>query len=113
MATTEIQTETTPETPLAADELRLLDAYWRAANYLAVGQIYLLSNPLLRVPDGPVLAAADLREGQSLDGEWTYSIDPYQDGAAGFHGAPAGEGQRRYDDIDVERGNHGPMMNAG
>jgi len=34
--------------PLAADELRLLDAYWRAANYLSVGQIYLLDNPLLR-----------------------------------------------------------------
>jgi xylulose-5-phosphate/fructose-6-phosphate phosphoketolase len=29
-------------------ELRLLDAYWRAANYLSVGQIYLLENPLLR-----------------------------------------------------------------
>ena len=33
-----------------ADELRLLDAYWRAANYLSVGQIYLLDNPLLREP---------------------------------------------------------------
>ena len=32
------------------DELRLLDAYWRAANYLSVGQIYLLDNPLLREP---------------------------------------------------------------
>ena len=30
--------------------LRLLDAYWRAANYLSVGQIYLLDNPLLREP---------------------------------------------------------------
>ena len=30
------------------DELRLMDAWWRAANYLAVGQVYLLSNPLLR-----------------------------------------------------------------
>jgi xylulose-5-phosphate/fructose-6-phosphate phosphoketolase len=36
--------------PLAADELRLIDAYWRAANYLSVGQIYLLDNPLLREP---------------------------------------------------------------
>jgi xylulose-5-phosphate/fructose-6-phosphate phosphoketolase len=34
------------------DELRLLDAYWRAANYVAVGQIYLLDNPLLREPLG-------------------------------------------------------------
>jgi xylulose-5-phosphate/fructose-6-phosphate phosphoketolase len=35
---------------LAADELRRIDAYWRAANYLSVGQIYLLDNPLLREP---------------------------------------------------------------
>ncbi|MDP9226052.1 MAG: phosphoketolase, partial [Actinomycetota bacterium] len=34
--------------PLASDEIRLIDAYWRAANYLSVGQIYLLGNPLLR-----------------------------------------------------------------
>jgi xylulose-5-phosphate/fructose-6-phosphate phosphoketolase len=32
------------------DELELIDAYWRAANYLSVGQIYLLDNPLLREP---------------------------------------------------------------
>lgn len=38
------------EAPLSADELRKLDAYWRAANYLSVGQIYLLDNPLLREP---------------------------------------------------------------
>ena len=36
--------------PLTADELRLIHAYWRAANYLSVGQIYLLDNPLLREP---------------------------------------------------------------
>ncbi|MFK3968198.1 phosphoketolase, partial [Ensifer adhaerens] len=36
--------------PLSADELRLMDAYWRASNYLSVGQIYLLDNPLLREP---------------------------------------------------------------
>jgi len=35
---------------LGDDELRTLDAYWRAANYLSVGQIYLLDNPLLREP---------------------------------------------------------------
>ena len=34
----------------ALDDLQLLDAYWRAANYLSVGQIYLLDNPLLREP---------------------------------------------------------------
>ncbi|HSS61565.1 MAG TPA: phosphoketolase family protein, partial [Candidatus Limnocylindrales bacterium] len=36
--------------PLGADELRRIDAYWRAANYLSAGQIYLLDNPLLRRP---------------------------------------------------------------
>ena len=39
--------------PLSVDELRRIDAYWRAANYLAVGQIYLLDNPLLREPLKP------------------------------------------------------------
>jgi xylulose-5-phosphate/fructose-6-phosphate phosphoketolase len=37
-------------TPLTGQDLTLLDAYWRAANYLSVGQIYLLDNPLLREP---------------------------------------------------------------
>jgi xylulose-5-phosphate/fructose-6-phosphate phosphoketolase len=36
--------------PLGDEELQKLDAYWRAANYLSVGQIYLLDNPLLREP---------------------------------------------------------------
>ena len=45
------------------------------------------------MPDGPILAAADLREGQLLDGTWTYSIDPYRDGVAGWRGSPA-EGNR-------------------
>src|SRR4030088_1645208 len=36
--------------PLDADELRVIDAYWRAANYLSVGQIYLLDNPLCDRP---------------------------------------------------------------
>ena len=35
------------------EELALLDKYWRAANYLSVGQIYLLDNPLLREPLAP------------------------------------------------------------
>ena len=39
--------------PLAPEELRDLDAYWRAANYLSVGQIFLLDNPLLREPLAP------------------------------------------------------------
>ncbi|CAM4503859.1 phosphoketolase family protein [Nocardia ninae] len=36
--------------PLDRDELTSIDAWWRAANYLAVGQIYLMANPLLREP---------------------------------------------------------------
>ena len=36
--------------PLSPEELRLMDAYWRAANYLSVGQIYLYDNPLLTRP---------------------------------------------------------------
>ena len=39
--------------PLSSDSLRRIDAYWRAANYLSVGQIYLLDNPLLREPLRP------------------------------------------------------------
>jgi xylulose-5-phosphate/fructose-6-phosphate phosphoketolase len=35
---------------LSDRELALVDAYWRAANYVSVGQIYLLDNPLLREP---------------------------------------------------------------
>jgi xylulose-5-phosphate/fructose-6-phosphate phosphoketolase len=40
-------------TALADAELTLIDRYWRAANYLSVGQIYLLANPLLREPLKP------------------------------------------------------------
>src|SRR5881394_3509066 len=36
--------------PLSAEELQRMDAYWRASNYLSVGQIYLLDNPLLKEP---------------------------------------------------------------
>src|SRR5580700_6462389 len=36
--------------PLSSDYIGKIDAYWRAANYLSVGQIYLLDNPLLREP---------------------------------------------------------------
>jgi xylulose-5-phosphate/fructose-6-phosphate phosphoketolase len=47
----ETQPISTPENkPLSADDLRKMDAYWRAANYLSVGQIYLLDNPLLKAP---------------------------------------------------------------
>ncbi|MGV0645392.1 phosphoketolase family protein [Mycolicibacterium sp. XJ2546] len=49
---------------LSDDELGLIDAYWRAANYLSVGQIYLLDNPLLREP----LAAEHIKP--RLLGHW-------------------------------------------
>ncbi len=50
--------------PLGAEELRLIDAYWRAANYLSVGQIYLLDNPLLK----RALALEDIKP--RLLGHW-------------------------------------------
>ena len=42
-----------PDGTLSREELKALDAYWRAANYLTVGQIYLQDNPLLREPLRP------------------------------------------------------------
>jgi xylulose-5-phosphate/fructose-6-phosphate phosphoketolase len=42
--------EASRDDALDADELQRLNAYWRAANYVSVGQIYLLANPLLREP---------------------------------------------------------------
>ncbi len=45
--------DTPDAAPLSATELRGIDAYWRAANYLTVGQIYLLDNPLLSEPLRP------------------------------------------------------------
>jgi len=53
--TTAPRTENVPAgiVPLSAPEAADLDAYWRAANYLSVGQIYLMDNPLLREPLRP------------------------------------------------------------
>jgi len=42
--------ESTSQGPLTSEELRKIDAYWRAANYLSVGQIYLYKNAMLRKP---------------------------------------------------------------
>src|SRR5690242_6008746 len=44
------KTAATAAGPLSAEELRKMHAYWRAANYLSVGQIYLMDNPLLKEP---------------------------------------------------------------
>jgi xylulose-5-phosphate/fructose-6-phosphate phosphoketolase len=38
------------QAPLTSDEFNRIDAWWRAANYLSIGQVYLLGNPLLREP---------------------------------------------------------------
>jgi xylulose-5-phosphate/fructose-6-phosphate phosphoketolase len=46
------RTDLTPAQTCSQQDLDLIDAYWRAANYLSVGQIYLLDNPLLREPLG-------------------------------------------------------------
>ena len=43
----------TAQAELTSDQLQALDGYWRAANYLSVGQIYLMSNPLLTEPLRP------------------------------------------------------------
>src|SRR3978361_599427 len=50
--------------PLSPELLRTIDAYWRAANYLSVGQIYLRDNPLLRRP----LNSLDVK--RTLLGHW-------------------------------------------
>jgi xylulose-5-phosphate/fructose-6-phosphate phosphoketolase len=42
--------ETRPTTALSGEERALIDGYWRAANYLSIGQIYLYDNPLLKRP---------------------------------------------------------------
>jgi xylulose-5-phosphate/fructose-6-phosphate phosphoketolase len=49
-ATIPSETASLAQNPLSADELRKINAYWRAANYLSVGQIYLFDNPLLTEP---------------------------------------------------------------
>jgi xylulose-5-phosphate/fructose-6-phosphate phosphoketolase len=49
-ATTTADVQQVSQNPLAPEEVRKIDAYWRAANYLSVGQIYLFDNPLLTEP---------------------------------------------------------------
>ena len=59
-----------PELPLAADELRKTDGYWRACNYCCAGMLYLMKNPLLRDP----LSTDDIKN--RLLGHW--GSDPGQ-----------------------------------
>ena len=56
--------------PLSNELLSKMDAYWRAANYLSVGQIYLYDNPLLKRP----LTLADVKH--MLLGHWGTTADP-------------------------------------
>ena len=49
----------------------------------------------------PVLASADMRPSIDLGGAWTWSIDPFRDGIAGFHGSTAPLRNRRFNDFDV------------
>lgn len=51
--------------PLVPDEVRKIDAYWRACKYLALGMIYLQDNPLLREPLKPEHSAAHQPEGHT------------------------------------------------
>lgn len=62
------------------------------------------SAPALAQAAAPSLTLTNVasRDGLDLSGPWHWSIDPYRDGAAGFHGDPAGFGHRRYDDHDVD-----------
>ena len=60
-----------PDGPLSPELRRKIDAYWRAANYLSVGQIYLFDNPLLKLP----LAAGDLT--RMLLGHWVTTPGPH------------------------------------
>src|SRR5882757_2207025 len=50
MTATRDSAQTSTKQPLSAVELDKMNAYWRAANYLSVGQIYLMDNPLLKEP---------------------------------------------------------------
>ena len=81
----------------------MIEPVGRSLKALAIAILLLAAPAFAQVlPEGPIIAAADLRPGQDLSGEWTYSIDPYRDGLAGFHGEAAGTGHRRGDDTDAE-----------
>ena len=71
----------------------------RGFSWIAVGLVALCGTSQ---GSAATLAAGDLRPATSLDGQWHYSVDPYRDGQAGFHGEEPGKGSRRYADLDVE-----------
>ena len=63
-----VTSETTTLGPLSTEMLAKMNAYWRAANYLSVGQIYLKDNPLLERP----LTLDDVK---LLLGHWELRLD--------------------------------------
>lgn len=76
---------------------------WIAALLVTFG---LLGQPVAASAQGSaptfrVLAAGDLRPGESLSGPWRYSVDPYRSGLVGFHGDPAGASERRWSETNV------------
>ena len=106
-----------PSPPLSDNELELINAYWRAANYLSVGQIYLLDNPLLREP----LAAEHIKP--RLLGHWgtTPGSEPHLCASEPHHPPPRprrhlhhrarprrpGAGGQRLSGGHLQRGVHG------
>ena len=101
-------------TILSEKERALIDAYWRAANYLSVGQIYLFDNPLLKVPavGGPHQAAAARTLGHDAGPELHLRPPQPADQEArprhDLHHRPrprrAGAGRQRLSRGDLQRG---------
>ena len=118
-------------TALPADELRTLDAHWRAANYLSVGQIYLMANPLLTEPLRPehikprLLGHWGTSPGLNLVYTHLNRVIKARDLDAlcvwgPGHGGPAvlanswleGTYSETYPDVGAGRGGHGPAVPA-
>jgi beta-glucuronidase len=70
-----------------------------AIRLFAAGILLTVAAPAFSQTATPVLVAADMRPSASLDGAWHWSVDPYRDGMAGFHGEPAGASSRRWADV--------------
>jgi beta-glucuronidase len=66
------------------------------------GLLALAASGAAQAPTGPVLVNAQGRTSLDLSGPWNWSVDPYRDGIAGFHGEPAGLTHQRYADVDVD-----------
>ena len=65
----------------------------------ALGLIAVAATATVSPPPPVVLTSADMRPHQSLDGAWHWSVDPYRDGKAGFHGGGPGSSSNRFADI--------------